>query len=74
MHYYRFALEFSSLPPSPDGSTALVIALLAVARSPARLRYRADELASHCNRLEAEPDGADAQYCIRYIQGLSTAR
>jgi hypothetical protein len=28
------------------------------------------ELVSHCEFLEAEPDGADAQYCIRYIQGF----
>jgi hypothetical protein len=30
----------------------------------------AHELASHCARLNAEPDGADAQYCVRYIQGF----
>lgn len=30
----------------------------------------AEELASHCVLLNAEPDGADAQYCIRYIQGF----
>ena len=28
------------------------------------------ELVTHCERLEAEPQGADAQYCIRYIQGF----
>ena len=28
------------------------------------------ELISHCHRIEAEPEGADAQYCIRYIQGF----
>lgn len=28
------------------------------------------ELVSHCERLEADPDGADAQYCVRYIQGF----
>ena len=28
------------------------------------------ELVSHCECLEAEPEGADAQYCIRYIQGF----
>ena len=28
------------------------------------------ELVSHCERLDAEPTGADAQYCIRYIQGF----
>jgi len=30
----------------------------------------AHELASHCTRLSAEPEGADAQYCGRYIQGF----
>ena len=30
----------------------------------------AEELASHCILLNSEPDGADAQYCIRYIQGF----
>ena len=28
------------------------------------------ELASHCALLEAQPTGADAQYCIRYVQGF----
>ena len=28
------------------------------------------ELASHCERLEAEPLGTDGQYCVRYIQGF----
>ena len=28
------------------------------------------ELVSHCEFLETAPDGADAQYCIRYIQGF----
>ena len=28
------------------------------------------DLISHCHRLEAEPEGPDAQYCIRYIQGF----
>ncbi|MCX2981141.1 hypothetical protein EYC98_09720 [Halieaceae bacterium IMCC14734] len=28
------------------------------------------ELASHCERLEAEPMSADGQYCVRYIQGF----
>jgi len=30
----------------------------------------AGELASHCALLNSAPDGADAQYCIRYIQGF----
>lgn len=28
------------------------------------------ELASHCALIETEPTGADAQYCIRYVQGF----
>jgi len=28
------------------------------------------ELVSHCSLMESEPKGADAQYCIRYIQGF----
>ncbi|MEP5764168.1 MAG: Rap1a/Tai family immunity protein [Halieaceae bacterium] len=28
------------------------------------------ELVSHCAYLETDPEGADSQYCIRYIQGF----
>ena len=28
------------------------------------------ELASHCALIQSEPNGADAQYCIRYVQGF----
>lgn len=28
------------------------------------------ELVSHCALIETEPTGADAQYCIRYVQGF----
>ena len=28
------------------------------------------ELVSHCVHLEKDPDGADGQYCTRYIQGF----
>lgn len=28
------------------------------------------ELVSHCALIDTEPTGADAQYCIRYIQGF----
>lgn len=28
------------------------------------------ELVSHCKQLELDQDGADGQYCIRYIQGF----
>ena len=30
----------------------------------------AQELASHCEFLESEPEGVDGQYCIRYVQGF----
>lgn len=30
----------------------------------------AGELASHCVLLNSEPEGVDATYCIRYIQGF----
>ena len=28
------------------------------------------ELVSHCALMESDPTGADAQYCIRYVQGF----
>jgi Rap1a immunity proteins len=28
------------------------------------------ELVSHCELMETEPTGADAQYCVRYVQGF----
>jgi hypothetical protein len=28
------------------------------------------ELVSHCTLIKSDPRGADAQYCIRYIQGF----
>ncbi|SMF09609.1 hypothetical protein SAMN02745866_00714 [Alteromonadaceae bacterium Bs31] len=28
------------------------------------------ELVSHCKLMDAKPEGADAQYCIRYLQGF----
>ena len=72
MHYYRFALEFFvSAPVARMSQLALVIALLAVAPVARAVEVLSvHELASHCDRLAAEPDGADAQYCIRYIQGF----
>jgi hypothetical protein len=30
----------------------------------------AQELASHCALFSADPEGADGQYCVRYIQGF----
>jgi hypothetical protein len=28
------------------------------------------DLVSHCDQVESAPDGAHAQYCVRYIQGF----
>jgi hypothetical protein len=42
--------------------------LVPVARALEVLSAR--ELASHCTLLASEPEGTDAQYCIRYIQGF----
>jgi hypothetical protein len=50
---------------------ALAAAALAVT-APARAVevLSVHELVSHCERLEANPDGVDGQYCLRYIQGF----
>jgi len=48
----------------------MILLLLAAATAKAVEVLTAQELASHCELLESEPDGADAQYCIRYIQGF----
>ena len=50
---------------------ALVLAfLLTVSAARAVEVLTVHELISHCHRIEAEPEGTDAQYCIRYIQGF----
>jgi hypothetical protein len=51
------------------GSVLLVL-LLVVPVTKAVEVLTAQELAAHCDLLKTEPDGADAQYCIRYIQGF----
>lgn len=48
----------------------IILQLFAVSAAQAIEVLTARELASHCALLESEPDGADAQYCIRYIQGF----
>lgn len=45
-----------------------MLATVQVARAVEELSVH--ELASHCERLESEPEGVDSQYCIRYIQGF----
>ena len=54
-----------SLPGS-----VLLLLLLVVPVTKAVEVLTAQELAAHCDLLKTEPDGADAQYCIRYIQGF----
>ncbi len=50
---------------------ALVLAFLLTASGARAVEVlTVHELISHCHRIEAEPEGADAQYCIRYIQGF----
>ena len=50
------------------------ILVLAVLVAPIQLRavevLTVHELVSHCVVMERDPEGADAQYCIRYIQGF----
>ena len=50
---------------------ALVLALLLTAPAARAVEVlTVHELISHCHQIEAKPEGADAQYCIRYIQGF----
>jgi len=48
---------------------ACLLALLAPATRAVEV-LTVHELISHCKLLAAEPEGRDAQYCIRYIQGF----
>ncbi len=50
--------------------SVLLMLLLVVPVTKAVEVLTAQELAAHCDLLKTEPDGADAQYCIRYIQGF----
>lgn len=38
--------------------------------APAYEALKLRELALHCKALESKPESADAQYCVRYIQGF----
>lgn len=49
---------------------AVLIALLTVPGVRAVEVLTVHELVSHCKLMGGEPEGADAQYCIRYIQGF----
>lgn len=57
----------------PPITLYLAVSLVLLMQTPATRAVEVlsvHELVSHCERLEAEPGGADAQYCIRYIQGF----
>jgi hypothetical protein len=52
------------------GAGLVILQLLAAPAVRAVEVLSAQELASHCARLNSEPEGVDGQYCIRYIQGF----
>ena len=54
----------------PAALVLLVAQLLASPASQAVEVLSTHELVSHCEVLDQKPEGADAQYCIRYIQGF----
>lgn len=72
MNHSRIAFELFTLALSARFSQLVLVILMLVAAPVARAVevLTVHELASHCHRLEAEPDGVDSQYCIRYIQGF----
>ena len=53
-------------------SALAVLALLGLSAAPSQAVeiLSTEELASHCVELENDPDGADAIFCIRYVQGF----
>jgi hypothetical protein len=51
-------------------SALLTLQLMSISSANAVEVLTANELASHCVLLSAEPQGIDGQYCIRYIQGF----
>ncbi len=51
-------------------SLGLVIFLLAMPGARAVEVLTVHDLVVHCDVMDQDPDGADAQYCIRYIQGF----
>lgn len=72
LNRHRIAFDFSTLS-LPARFSQLALALVMMATAPVTRAVEVlsvHELVSHCERLEAEPDGADSQYCIRYIQGF----
>jgi hypothetical protein len=62
-----------SVSPPPVWQACLAILLATPLAAPGARAVEVlsvHELASHCRRLEAEPRSADAQSCVRYIQGF----
>ena len=72
LNRYRIAADFFRLSLSARFSqVALVTALLATAPAARAVEVlTVHELVSHCEHIRVEPEGADSQYCIRYIQGF----
>ena len=58
------------MPPTAALTGAGLSALMLTPASRAVEVLTVHELISHCEVMEAEPEGTDAQYCIRYIQGF----
>lgn len=48
----------------------IALQLLSVPKAAAVEKLSAEELGLHCVLLSSSPEGADGQYCIRYIQGF----
>ena len=55
---------------APFAGLVMLLLLLAVSTAKALELLSARELSSHCAFIKDEPDGVDATYCIRYIQGF----
>ena len=60
----------SKMFPAVAFTGAYLLALLLAGPTRAVEILTVHELISHCQVMETEPEGADAQYCIRYIQGF----
>jgi len=67
-------IDHKGVMPQPMGRIFTIAALLGtlllapVTRAVEVLTVH--ELVSHCTLIKSDPRGADAQYCIRYIQGF----
>lgn len=70
----RSVIDHKEITPEPITRLFTVAALLG-ALLPAPFARAVEvlsvhELVSHCAQIESQPLGADAQYCIRYVQGF----